>query len=230
MYKFIDEKLKVTLKSIIEKCESITFTSDCWTSRNAAKSFICFTLHTADEDLNLLSATLGIVSFTGPHKHNVIADKFRNICKDFNIDITKKKCYIVTDNGSNIKKAFDEMEDIERFHCVLHNLQLVITTAKKNCSEMNNLTAKASSLVQKFNRSVLLQEAVTKAQEELGMIPIKKLIQDVDTRWDSEFLQLSRICELKQALNLVEENENTGNHMFTGHEYKMMQMVCNVDR
>jgi hypothetical protein len=108
------EKLKGKLKSIIAQAESVSFTSDCWTSRNASKSFICFTLHTADEKLELVSATLGIVSFFGPHKHNVIADKFKEICKEFSIDISKHKCFMVTDNGSNIKKAFEEMEDIER--------------------------------------------------------------------------------------------------------------------
>jgi GTP1/Obg family GTP-binding protein len=222
-YKTIYEKLKVKLGSTILQSESLTFTSDCWTSKNAAKSFICFTIHTADEEFKLLSATLGIVSFSGTHTHSVIAEKFRNICKEFDIDITKNKCYIVTDNGSNIKKAFEEMDDIERFHCVLHNIQLIITSAKKSCVEMNNLTSKASSLVQKFNRSALLQEAVYKAQEEVGMHPIKKLIQDVDTRWDSEFQQLSRICELKEALKIVEEK--TGQQMFTEHEYKNMKMV-----
>jgi hypothetical protein len=62
----------------------------------------------------MVSATLGIASFSGPHTHNVIADKFKHICTEFSIDITKTKCYIVTDNGSNIKKAFEEMEDIDR--------------------------------------------------------------------------------------------------------------------
>jgi hypothetical protein len=98
-----------------------------------------------------------------------------------------------------------------------------VTSAKKNCPEMNNLTGKASALVQKFNRSTLFQESLVQAQVKLGMSPIKKLIQDVDTRWDSEFQQLSRILELKPALKLVEDN--TSQETFTEHEYKMMQLV-----
>jgi hypothetical protein len=91
---------------------------------------------------------------------------------------------------------------------------------------MNNLTGKASALVKKFNRSTFLQEALVKSQEILGMIPSKKLIQDVDTRWDSEFEQLSRICELMPALKSVAHN--TSQDMFTDHDYKMMKLVSYV--
>jgi hypothetical protein len=223
VYASLVANVKNLLSSILTQCESIAFTSDCWTSKNATKSFICFTLHTSNDAFQLVSATLGIVAFSGAHKHDVIAEKFHQICLEFGISLDKQANYITTDNGSNIKKAFDEMEQIQRFHCVVHNIQLCITSAKKASPDMNSLATKASSVVSKFNRSTSLQETLAKMQEDLGMSPVKKLVQDVDTRWDSEYKQMSRIIELQPALKKMDEI--MGQELFSQNDYRNMKQV-----
>jgi hypothetical protein len=215
--------LKGKVSQVLSECESISFTSDCWTSKNASKSLMAFTLHCIDQECNLFIVTLGVLTMHGAHTHNLLQDKFNEILEEFSINISQKPSYMVTDNGSNIKKAFTEMEGIERISCMAHNLQLCIVNGKKSCTEMSKLSSAASALVTKFNHSHHLQEKLVKAQEQLGMVPPKKFVKAVDTRWGSEFAQIQRILELKSAIKQMEDD--LGFIPFTVNDYKLMQQV-----
>ena len=83
----------------------------------------------------------------------------------------------------------------KRISCFIHTLQLVVKIFKTAPSFKVSLS-KVHSIVKKVNKS-------TKATEKLLEKAKKKLVSNCPTRWDSTYLMISRLLDVKQHLTTV---------------------------
>ena len=83
----------------------------------------------------------------------------------------------------------------KRISCFIHTLQLVVKVFEANPSFKNSLQ-KAHSVVKKVNK-------LCKATEKVIKLANKKLIGNCPTRWDSTYLMISRLLDVKNHLTAV---------------------------
>lgn len=104
-------EFKATLASELKKIEYVCMTADCWTSKNK-KRFMGVTAHWLDKNLTRKSAVLAPRRFPGDHSYEAIANLLFTIMKEFDLD-TAKIVSVVTDDGSNFVKAFEQLNIIK---------------------------------------------------------------------------------------------------------------------
>lgn len=97
-------------------------TFDIWASRTT-DSFLALTMHFVSADFDLKSYTLTIARFPGKHTGVRIADLVLSLMQKWELDALRL-IKIVGDNGSNVIKAYKEM-DVNHFGCIAHSLHLV---------------------------------------------------------------------------------------------------------
>lgn len=95
------------IKSKLQKVDTVSVTVDIWSDRSM-RGFLGVTAHFMEMEKGstskLQSVLLSCDRFKGSHTGARISDKFEEICDNF--DIKEKLDYIITDNASNMKKAF----------------------------------------------------------------------------------------------------------------------------
>ncbi|CAI6354380.1 unnamed protein product [Macrosiphum euphorbiae] len=108
---------------------------------------------------------------------------------------------MVTDNARNISCLFNNYNSNDILHhyfCAAHTLQLAIEDALKE-NNMGSLLKKCRSIVTHYNHSNKSWGRLQQIQIRLNL-PNHKLIQMVETRWNSVYLMLERIIEQKEAI------------------------------
>ena len=95
------------IKSKLQKADTVSVTVDIWTDR-CMRGFLGVTAHFMETEKNSVSrlhtVLLSCDRFTGSHTGIRISEKFEEICDKFNIKHNLD--YIISDNASNMKKAF----------------------------------------------------------------------------------------------------------------------------
>lgn len=120
-----------------------------------------------------------------------------NILADYNIEKSATHV-LLRDSGANMIKA-TRVADIDSISCVAHTMQLVINDSIMSQRAVKDVLAISRSIVGKFRHSVLAQERLSSLQESLG-VPKKKLVQDVQTRWNATLAMFKSLVEQKQVL------------------------------
>lgn len=141
------------------------------------------------------------------------------LLNDYNLDLNNI-FKVVTDNASNIKKAFKEMEDEEsdnetgviiveeldldptsacffdaaqRIGCFAHTLQLVLSSFIRKFLESTSTSEKMNSIIGHVKKSVLLTEELVKYCGKTSITPFK-------TRWGSYVDVIGRFLELQEPV------------------------------
>jgi len=105
MDSYLKEKLQ-EVRSILSKQTAVCTTADAWSHRG--RSFMGVTVHWIDsETLEPRSAALACRRFFGSHTFDRVAEIIQSIHKDAGLQ-TSRIAATVTDNGSNMIKAFRE--------------------------------------------------------------------------------------------------------------------------
>lgn len=97
------ERIKTNLKTKIAEAKYVCTTADIWT--NKSRSFLGVTIHFFDNNLERKSYLLAFRRIMGRHTHSALGEILLGVHKEFDI---KRKIitHVVTDGGSNFKKAF----------------------------------------------------------------------------------------------------------------------------
>ncbi|KAL4132161.1 hypothetical protein QTP88_009368 [Uroleucon formosanum] len=190
------KKLLMTeIKMDLENIKSISFTFDLWSSQTQ-QSYISLTCHYLTNKFKLKNETLGCSYFPGEHTGNALYNKIKNMIAKWNIEIENSdsniSIFFVTDNARNISSALSHNgSNFEHISCTAHTLQLAIDDAVKE-SNMTDLLKRCKAIVTHYNHSNIASERLAETQKRLNLAP-HKLIQMVNTRWNSIYLMLQRI-------------------------------------
>jgi len=101
---------RTVLLNALAKANQVALTLDIWTDR-ACHSFLAITAHTF-HDCTPLSGLLTFCSFTGSHTGARIAEEIQKAIVDNHLE--NKVAFIVTDNASNMKRAFDVLTELQQ--------------------------------------------------------------------------------------------------------------------
>jgi hypothetical protein len=112
------------LKTLIKnEAVSVSLTLDLWTSRSR-QGYLGVTCSFIDSKWKLKELTLTIEYVRYPHTAEHILETLESVLNKW--EIRDKVYAITTDNGSNVKKAINNMREVKWLGCVAHTLHLVI--------------------------------------------------------------------------------------------------------
>lgn len=111
--------LQKTLKNV----KYIALIADFWADRRQ-NSFLCVTAHHVDNDFNSKSTLLHFQSYNQRHSASNISGEVYSCLREFGIE--DKVTSVTCDGASNMTKAFDIFDNIDRFWCIAHRLHLTI--------------------------------------------------------------------------------------------------------
>lgn len=166
-----------------------SFTTDLWTSA-FTRSFLTLTAHYI-KDWKLHTKLVATRPLTIKHTGSNIADMITRIKQEFKFE---RVGALVTDNAANMLVAAREL-GITHLSCYAHTLQLAIQDALK-VPAIEKALAHARRLVGHFAHSSKSVQALLDAQKAANVTPLV-LIQDVATRWNSQFLMIGRLLKLR---------------------------------
>lgn len=190
-YDYLSSMIKNRLKTI----ENVCLTTDVWTDTLNTKSYIGVTAHYL-LNTDYKSVTIGVSELEESHTAEYLKDWLLKIIKDWNIN-KENIVVVVSDNANNIKKAIvDAFGSDKHLFCFAHTLNLVPSNVIKKEEEINSLCKKVKSIVTYFKHSVI-------AADQLRQHSDLKLIQSVETRWNSTYDMLNRFITLADKIGLI---------------------------
>ncbi|KAK3872140.1 hypothetical protein Pcinc_022761 [Petrolisthes cinctipes] len=189
---------KASLKKLLEEIEDIALTTDIWTSRQT-QAFMCVTAHFINSDWVLKSHVLETVQLKTAHTADTIASELKRVAEEWSVG--NKIRMIVTDNASNMTRAVS-LVGWRHIPCFAHTINLVVTNSISAIDGLKMLVKKVKGIVTFFHSSVKASDKLAEIQIQ-NKIPEHKLIQDVDTQWNSSFYMLERMIEQHDAVTTV---------------------------
>ena len=111
---------------------------------------------------------------------------------------------IVRDGAANMRAGCDQITDTKNVQCVIHLLQLVVKHAVLDNIKIQPILRKCRQICQYVHQShqatVEFRNIQMQSDPEKKESNAKQLIGDVATRWNSTYIMLGRILELKESL------------------------------
>ena len=221
----IYESAKTFMQKSISMASFMSITTDIWSS-NSKDSYISCTGHCVFENFDQQVLVLHVKPFPKSHTGENISEIIRNMINNY--DIPKNKIHeIVHDNASNMicgigSSGFDSLT------CFIHTVQLAINECILTQGYVADTITKCKKLAAHFSRSNL---ACMKLREIQGRLKKKELriIVDNSTRWNSVYLMLKRIVELKTDLIIYcSENSRNCDIQFENLEWTLMQKTVGL--
>lgn len=83
---------------------------------------------------------------------------------------------------------------IRHSHCIANVLNLVVKKALDQTEGLGDLRGKARRIATYFRTRTLAREWLRELQQQMG-VPTHKLIQEVETRWNSTHDMMARLYE-----------------------------------
>ena len=197
---------RAELEEQLKTIEHCSITTDLWTSR-ATEGYITITAHFITNTWKMRSVVLKTVHVNESHTSENIAAVLTQVTDEWNVS-AKVHC-ATTDNANNIKRAI-RINKWNHNACFAHTLNLIVTDAIKQDEELAELIQKVKQIVTFFHKSTKANDNLKINQNRLN-IPNHKLIQQVETRWNSAYYMLERYLEQQEAIRttlcLMDKND-----------------------
>lgn len=143
-----------------------------------------------------MSLTIGVQELDERHTSNNLKDWLLNILDEWRIK-RENIVAVISDNGANIKKAIINLFGADKhLPCFAHTLNLVPSKIIETDELISPLIKKVKTIVTYFKKSVF-------ALDQLRIHSQLKLIQSIETRWNSTYDMLLRFVELTDAISLI---------------------------
>ncbi|GBM98927.1 hypothetical protein AVEN_201370-1, partial [Araneus ventricosus] len=168
----------------------------------------------------LISPLLAALKVEGSQNAGKIATVIHETLEG--MDCRKKVVTIVTDNLQSMIYAAEILK-IKHLPCFAHTLNLVMTDAFK-ITEFEILINKCKKIVSFFKHSTLASDTLKSIQKECNKKQLK-LVQQVDTRWNSTFYMLERIRVIRNELTLAISKCEKAPPNLSAEEYKMIEEI-----
>lgn len=199
LYNRVSTKLAEKLKRV----PALSFTTDIWTSDVCPMSLISLTVHWIDRDTHeLCCAVLQVKKCRGSHNRATIAASITEMLNHWEIPLEKVHV-ILRDNASNMKAAMEDMA-VSSLGCFAHTLQLIVHEGLLSQRSVSDALANSRKIVAHFKHSQLAQSRLEDLQREMQgggtTITPTRLVQDVQTRWNSSFYMIKSLLKEKRPL------------------------------
>ncbi|XP_035984217.1 zinc finger BED domain-containing protein 4-like [Fundulus heteroclitus] len=116
--------------------------------------------------------------------------------------------------------------DLPSLPCMAHTLQLAVADGVLSQRSIADIIAYGRRIVGHFKHSQLAYSRLQNIQKQLGQ-PIKRLQQDVPTRWNSTVNMLQSLMEQKRALGAYGADYDLPS-MFTGSQWKLVENMISL--
>ncbi|KAH7975781.1 hypothetical protein HPB52_005200 [Rhipicephalus sanguineus] len=182
-----------------EGVESISLTSDMWTSRSK-QSYISLTCHYLTSNFKMRSFALENRSVTESHTACNILEHLQAMMDNWELPLQKVPVYVVTDNARNFHAALRDISCVP-MQCMGRTLQLAMKGGKEETAGVPAILKKCRAIVGHYKHSAQAAARLKDCQRRMEL-SVLELIQEMDTRWNSEHDMLSRPVQLKEAICL----------------------------
>ncbi|XP_063765467.1 zinc finger BED domain-containing protein 4-like [Eleginops maclovinus] len=220
--RYREEKQKA--KDKVQKATAVALTSDMWTSIHM-DSYLAFTCHFVDEEDKLATVLLAVAKFGERHTASNIATVKGSILEEWEIPKAKVMC-LTTDGASNMHLCSSIME-VRHSHCIAHALNLVVKKALKLTPGLEEVRTKARDIATYFRTSTVARERLLCLQNQMGG-PTNKLIQEVDTRWNSTLDMLQRLYEQREPVGAALASLQTDVAPLTSNQYHSISQCISL--
>ena len=210
------ESEKELLKKSLREAESISLTTDLWTS-NQNIQYMCLVAHYIDADWVLQCRVLNFMELDPPHTGIVIAQVVFECMVEWKIE--DKVMTITLDNASNNDTAITNLKakllarrntnfDSIYFHvrCAAHIVNLVVNDGLQ---PLESLISDLRNTVKFFKRSPARMYKFVQVCNQYAIKVGKGLTLDVKTRWSSTYKMLDCCNVYKDAFGYYCEVDNT---------------------
>lgn len=201
------EAEKTTIKRALQGLDrKIAITTDMWTACTN-QAYMSVTLHWIDDDWQLRRILLDLIPTHERHTGQNLKDAMMNVVRFFGIG--KQILSVTTDNASNMdtfERALraslrDEFENTEfcRVRCAAHILNLMV---KQGLSSACESVTKARQFASHIRNSQKRFEALKK----IFIMKDKPFLTpqtDVPTRWNSTYLMIARLREIREMTDIL---------------------------
>ncbi|XP_053714153.1 zinc finger BED domain-containing protein 4-like [Synchiropus splendidus] len=189
------EELKEKAKVLVSTASAVSLTSDMWTSINT-NAYLAVTGHFIDTSTTLQTVVLGVVHFPQSHTAENLAQVKSRLMLEWGI--TDRVTCLVTDGAPNMGACSRHLQ-LRHTNCVAHTLNLFIKKAIEQNPVLSKIHIDARRLVGYFKSSTTAKERLSQMQVHMGQTTLK-LVQEVDTRWNSTFHMLQRLHDMKEPV------------------------------
>ena len=200
------ESAKLGLRDLLKEATYCSITTDIWTSLTTM-SFMTVTCHFLTEKWELKSVVLDTPRIDVSHTAVNLAAVLVRIADEW--AITSKVACAITDNANNIVAAI-RIAGWEHSPCFAHTINLIVTNSIAEVPEVEELIQASKKIVSFFHWSTKASDKLDKVQTQLN-IEHHKLIQHVETRWNSVYYMLELFIEqyiaIRTALCLLDRND-----------------------
>jgi len=220
-------KITETIKCELTRIDTCSLTLDIWSSRRM-HAYLGVTCHFITKEWKALSLLLSCSKLNGRHTAESILSEFEEVVS--NTGVSLKVYRVVTDNASNVKKAFMEglpgfemMDDDDDDHDeelttgiedhvqldeieIPQRLSCFAHTLQLSIKDGLKSSRQVSSTVAKASRVVNHVRKSTIATEKMEHLYGKTLPAKNDTRWNSQLKMVRQIVEI-DVDKVVEKRE-----------------------
>ncbi|KAK7901638.1 hypothetical protein WMY93_018407 [Mugilogobius chulae] len=209
----------------LKKASAVSLTADMWTSRNM-DAYLGVTCHYLSDDLDLSTVLLGVQYFPMTHTAAHIAEAASTMMAEWGI--ADKVCAMVTDGARNIVAMLIVCQ-FKIYIVLLTCLNLVVKKSISQTSELDTMRSKARKIVGHFKSSCTAKEKLAITQSSMGM-PQLKLVQEVETRWNSTYAMFQRMYEQREPLGAALASLTSNLTSFSAEDYDAMNQCLKVLR
>ena len=219
------DEVKQTVKNQLNIASSVCLTTDIWTSRTT-QGYMTVTCHFIDELWQLKSFVLETFHLNVAHTAENIAAELTRIANEWNV--SEKVVALVTDNAANAIAAA-RITGWKHVPCFAHTLNLIVKAALESDRDLVVLKKKCKDVVTFFHHSAKASDKLSDIQKQL-QIPENKLIQDVETRWNSTFYMFQRILEQHDEITMTLCLQGKSEMCFTPNDLKLVKNALDILR
>ncbi|KAL0151887.1 hypothetical protein M9458_052807 [Cirrhinus mrigala] len=133
---------------------------------------------------------------------------------------------LVTDAAANMIACASRLK-MHHTNCLAHALNLVVKKAIEQTPGLEDIRVKARKIVAHFKSSTTAREKLLLLQNQMGK-PNHKLIQEVDTRWNSTYAMLERLFAQKEPVGAAMISLKTNLTPLTSEEYQTVNECLGV--
>lgn len=199
------DTVKAHVQSSVADVESLSFTTDIWSSSLCPMSLLSLTAQWIDEKFDRHQVMLQTRPFRGHHTSLAIANIFTDMLQLWGIKTTATHV-VVHDNARNMVRGMSDA-GLASLCCVAHTLQLVVHEGLLSQRSVGDAVAVERRIVGQFKKSTLAYSKLEDIQLSINQ-PSRQLQQDVPTRWNSTLYMIQSLLDQKWALGIyASENE-----------------------